>query len=306
MYSLKKHAWQMAGLAATLLLNGCAALSPSNDGSDMSPVDRNMQDNTVTGGYPASTGDYSSPPDTTVGYPPPAIGGEYSVPPPVTEVYPPPATDAYQPPIAGNYPPPVTGAYPTTPYYPPPSSVGSGSGTYHTVQRGENLYRISKKYGLKYQDVAAWNNIPYPYNISVGQRLSIRGASGAGASTTPSASASYHTVQRGENLYRISLKYGRTVAEIARWNNLRPADYSNLKVGQKLRVSSGAPSSSAAAPRTSTRSGSSSNFHAVGPSETLTTIAKSYGLTVYELALWNGISSPYKVYPGQRLLIVPP
>jgi len=41
---------------------------------------------------------------------------------------------------------------------------------YHIVQRGENLYRIAKRYGNNYEDVARWNGIS-DGTISLGQRL---------------------------------------------------------------------------------------------------------------------------------------
>jgi lipoprotein NlpD len=41
----------------------------------------------------------------------------------------------------------------------------------HVVSRGETLYGISFRYGLRFQDVAAWNGIADPYLIEVGQRL---------------------------------------------------------------------------------------------------------------------------------------
>jgi lipoprotein NlpD len=41
----------------------------------------------------------------------------------------------------------------------------------HVVHAGETLYGISFRYGLRYQDVAAWNGIADPYLIEVGQRL---------------------------------------------------------------------------------------------------------------------------------------
>jgi lipoprotein NlpD len=41
----------------------------------------------------------------------------------------------------------------------------------HVVRPGETLYGISFRYGLRFQDVAAWNGIPDPYLIAVGQRL---------------------------------------------------------------------------------------------------------------------------------------
>jgi len=50
-----------------------------------------------------------------------------------------------------------------------------GSGV-HVVSRGETLYGISFRYGLRYQDVAAWNGIADPYLIEVGQRLRLEPA----------------------------------------------------------------------------------------------------------------------------------
>jgi lipoprotein NlpD len=41
----------------------------------------------------------------------------------------------------------------------------------HVVRPGETLYGISFRFGLRYQDVAAWNGVPDPYLIEVGQRL---------------------------------------------------------------------------------------------------------------------------------------
>ena len=49
-----------------------------------------------------------------------------------------------------------------------------------------------------------------------------------------------------------------------------------------------------------------SNFHTARRGESLSSIATLYGLTVYELALWNDITSPYTVHFGQQLLIVEP
>ncbi|MCB6184321.1 peptidoglycan DD-metalloendopeptidase family protein [Leeia sp. TBRC 13508] len=43
----------------------------------------------------------------------------------------------------------------------------------HTVQKGENLYRISLEYGLAYRDVAEWNNLDNINDIKVGQTLSL-------------------------------------------------------------------------------------------------------------------------------------
>jgi lipoprotein NlpD len=53
-----------------------------------------------------------------------------------------------------------------------PSPIPSGA--VHVVRAGETLYGISFRFGLRYQDVAAWNGISDPYTIEVGQRLRLR------------------------------------------------------------------------------------------------------------------------------------
>jgi lipoprotein NlpD len=59
----------------------------------------------------------------------------------------------------------------------------------HVVSRGETLYGISFRYGLRFQDVAAWNGIGDPYLIEVGQRLRLsparRGESPIAAAPRP-------------------------------------------------------------------------------------------------------------------------
>ena len=44
----------------------------------------------------------------------------------------------------------------------------------------------------------------------------------------------HYRVQRGDNLYRIGLRFGQSAATLARWNNL--ADPTQIEVGQVLRV----------------------------------------------------------------------
>lgn len=43
---------------------------------------------------------------------------------------------------------------------------------FHTVKSGETLYRISKKYKVKIEDIKAWNNLP-DNHLKVGQDLVI-------------------------------------------------------------------------------------------------------------------------------------
>lgn len=46
-------------------------------------------------------------------------------------------------------------------------------------------------------------------------------------------------------------------------------------------------------------------MHRVSKGDTLISIAWRYGLDYHKLATWNGIRSPYRIYPGQKLSLFP-
>ena len=146
-----------------------------------------------------------------------AIGAGDAASAPTTEAAPaeaPPATtpSASTPAAATETPPPV------------PTSPPSAGGIYHTVQRGENLYRISLRYGTTVNAIVAANNLPDSNSVKAGQVLLIPVASSAGA-------ASY-VVQPGDTLYSIARRFGKTVETLAALNGLAPPY--TIKVGQTL------------------------------------------------------------------------
>ena len=63
----------------------------------------------------------------------------------------------------------------TRSYAPPPSvsAAPSLSGSYHTVRRGETLWRIARSYGLEVHQLAAANRLSDSGHLRVGQRLFI-------------------------------------------------------------------------------------------------------------------------------------
>ncbi|MDO5686855.1 MAG: peptidoglycan DD-metalloendopeptidase family protein [Neisseria sp.] len=77
----------------------------------------------------------------------------------------------------------------------------------------------------------------------------------AGSQTPPVVDHSppppgFYRVQRGDNLYRIGLKYNQSVTTLARLNNL--SDVNQLEVGQLLRVVPTPGTASASKPKTTT------------------------------------------------------
>jgi LysM repeat protein len=134
----------------------------------------------------------------------------------------------------------VVTATPSNPNVVPPVT----GGIVHIVRRGENLFRISLRYGVTVQAIASANSLTNPSRIFAGQRLIIptggtqpppipTATPVAGTPTatlrpgvptlTPTATVvgtRTHTVRAGENLFRIALRYGLTTEELARANGI--------------------------------------------------------------------------------------
>ena len=105
----------------------------------------------------------------------------------------------------------------------------------HTVQSGETLSDIAQEYGVPWETVAAYNGITRPETLYEGQ--AIRVPLDGEPFKTDSTPEITHTVQEGENLYRIGLKYGISWEVIARENNI--TDSRALLKGQVLKIPAG-------------------------------------------------------------------
>ncbi len=90
---------------------------------------------------------------------------------------------------AARSPAPVVDRMPTTAPAPtPPQPVQAPVPKpvpTHTIKRGETLVSIALQYGLDYRELAAWNGIPNPARISVGQVLVLAAPVGMGAVPAP-------------------------------------------------------------------------------------------------------------------------
>jgi LysM repeat protein len=130
--------------------------------------------------------------------------------------------------------------------------VQAQSQTVHTVQVGENLFRIGLRYGVSWQSIMAANGLSSIY-IYVGQRLVIPGAAvnfatplpaqptfSAPAPTAPPVviqpAPQAYTVQAGDTAWRIATRFGTTVTALAAANNLPTAWL--IYVGQTLVIPS--------------------------------------------------------------------
>lgn len=194
---------------------------------------------------------------------------------------------------------------------PRPITPNANSSNYHVVVGGDTLYSVARRYGYTPEDIAAWNGISPPYTLTIGSSLRL-GSTGTApmrslSSTSSSSSRAgnrYHVVSSGQTVYSIANMYGCSVNELLANNGLNST---RLRIKQKLNVSkcsnsSGYASSNSLAMQ-SLPVARNVSYHTVKSGETLDSIARLYGVTIHELAFWNGIGSPYTVYPGKRLNI---
>lgn len=178
------------------------------------------------------------------------------------------------------------------------------STTEYTVQTGDNLSSIAKKYNVSVSDLKAWNNIQ-DNNVKLDSKLKINNSDVEVADlkeNTDLKNKIYYTVQKGDNLSNISKNLGVTIAEIQEWNKL---ENNNLLFGTKLLIlkAENKPTSAAIASRDKKDKTSKNSHYLVQKGDSLFKIAQKYpGITVSDIKKWNGISGN-DLKPGMKLKI---
>jgi lysozyme len=104
-----------------------------------------------------------------------------------------------------------------------------------------------------------------------------------------SACAQYHTVQRGENLFRLSLRYDTTVAALQMVNGLGAS--TRIYAGQELCI------------YMDSGNNTGGTRYIIQQGDTLGRIARRYGVDLTVLARVNSIVNPNLIYAGQTLTI---
>lgn len=142
------------------------------------------------------------------------------------------------------------------------------TGNVYTVKNGDTLYSIAGRYGITVDSLKTANNLT-SNNLKIGQKLTI-----PSSSTIPTGSTAY-TVKSGDTLYGIASKYGVSVEDIKRTNNLSST---LLQIGQRLII----PSSSG---------GSTGTTYTIKKGDNLYNIAQKYNVSVSSIMNANNLST---------------
>ena len=174
----------------------------------------------------------------------------------------------------------------------PNDSINTESINY-TVQRGNTLSEIARRFGTTVQEIASINNISNPNLIFPGQVLRILTNSTVNGSETRATGSITYTVERGNTLSQIAREYDVTVNSIVEINDIQNPNL--IFPGEKLRITDSTVETLNPVLQ--------NNFYTVRRGDTLTSIARKFGVTVNYLVNLNGIRNPNLIYAGQIIRI---
>lgn len=172
----------------------------------------------------------------------------------------------------------------------------------HTVTKGQSLYSISSMYNVTIDDIVRLNP-GSDKQIREGAALKI-----PQATTTNSDKPVFHTIQAGETLYRLSVKYNVTTQAICEANPGLSTE--NFRSGQVIII----PVQSDSKPQketpkieeqenTNVKMNDWKDMHKVERKETIFSISREYGITEEELIAANPELKKGKLKKGTFLFI---
>ncbi len=174
----------------------------------------------------------------------------------------------------------------------PNDSINTETNSY-IVQPGDTLSEIASRYGTTVQELVAINHLANPNLIFPGETLRVTTNSTVHGSETRGTGSITYTVQRGNTLSQIANAYGVTVSHIVEINDIQNPNL--IYPGEKLRITEST--------NTTLNPVIQNNYYTVQRGDTLSGIARRYGVTVQYLVNLNGITNPNLIYPGQLIKV---
>lgn len=170
------------------------------------------------------------------------------------------------------------------------------------VRRGDTLSGLAKRAGVSIGALASANGIADIHRIREGQVLRMPGVPvAAPPAAAPGGGLARHLIARGETLAAIARKHGVTVAALAAANGI--TNPNRIIAGNELAIPAGSATPGKAPAAAPGAPAPVAVVHTVDGGETLSGIAKRYGVTVAAIVAANKIDNPNRVREGTKLTI---
>ncbi len=172
----------------------------------------------------------------------------------------------------------------------------------YTVKAGDNLWNISRKYGVSVEVINNVNNLRDKDLLSLGQKLEIPAIGGGVSKSNQKQEPTIitYTVVKGDTLWSISQRYDVKMNSIISANNLK--EISRLSIGQKLKI----PITNmdiAKAEGYSQDAAAEEIIYYVKKGESLWSISREYNVKLEAIIAANSIADASKISTGQQLRI---
>lgn len=179
-------------------------------------------------------------------------------------------------------------------------SAQTGTGYFlHTVTKGQSLYSIASMYHVSVDDIVRLNP-GSKEQIRAGQALKI-----PQAQYSNEEGKQFHTIQAGETLYQLTLKYHVTAQAICKANPGLSAE--NFRIGQVIVIpaqdNTPAQIEQTAQAEPAVKKNEWRDMHKVARKETIFSISQQYGITQEELIAANPELKNGKLKKGSFLFI---
>jgi membrane-bound lytic murein transglycosylase D len=177
---------------------------------------------------------------------------------------------------------------------------------FYVVERGDNLFSISKKFNVSLEDLKKWNNIN-DLNVEQGSKLTLseNDKTETEIANKTEVKITEHIVDKGESIGIIAKKYDVSISDIKEWNNLDSNIIqfgAKLIVGKKHIISSENKKNPIKRETIVVNDRNEVKLYYVKKGDSLFSIAKKYNVTASDIKKWNGIKNE-SLKPGMKLKI---
>jgi LysM repeat protein len=178
------------------------------------------------------------------------------------------------------------------------------TGLTYQVRPGDTVWDIARRSGTSVRDVLEVNGLRASAVIHPGQVLTLPHGAVRHLRTVTSSTRTpkpgrgrqvVHVVRPGDTVWEVARRYGVPTEAVLAANKLDAA--AAIRPGRKLVLPGATPR------RRSTTVVERTRAHVVRPGETVTTIARRYGVSVTSVLRRNGLRSTSTIHPGRRLLV---